>query len=141
VADVPDAIKPGATNVTLATFNATGYVPGSTTINVTVELMQADTEDNLETDCTPADVEIVLLQQFPPTEDWPIYGPPTAPYHDGVYWDLNGSGDIDFVDVVLFFLLFDNWMSEPGQPIALFDYNGNGWLGFDDLVLLFLEVP
>jgi len=141
VADVPDAIKPGATNVTLATFNATGYVPGSTTINVTVELMQADTGDNIQTQSTPADVEIVLLQQFPPTENWPIYGPPTAPYHDGVYWDLNGSGDIDFVDVVLFFLLFDEWMSEPGQPIALFNYDGIDGLDFNDLVLLFNEVP
>jgi len=141
VADISDAIKPGATNVTLATFNTTGFVPGTTTINVTVNLMQANTEDNIQTQSTPADVEIVLLQQFPPTEDWPIYGPPTAPYHDGVYWDLNGSGDIDFVDVVLFFLHFDVWMIQSGQPIALFDYNGDGWLGFDDLVLLFNEVP
>lgn len=138
--DNDNSVKPGDVNVTLATFNATGLNPGYTTINVTVELMQTETEDPLHTYSTPAQVQVVVLQQFPPTPPYSIYGPPTAPYHDGVYWDLNGNGDIDFGDVVLFFLHFDKWMP-LNEPVPLFDYNQNGSLGFEDLLMLFQKVP
>ncbi len=133
VADLEDAVDPGATNVDLALFNTTGKVPMSTTINVTVTRMDTDTGDPVVTLVNPATVTIVALLPLPGQAN-----PPTDPYHDGLYWDLNGDGFITLVDLFLYFNNMD-WIA-ANEPISLFDYNGNGHIDFNDLYLLFMKV-
>ncbi len=68
-------------------------------------------------------------------ETYPV---PSDPDGDGSYEDLNGNGDIDFADVILYFQYMD-WIEE-NQPPGCFDYDGNGLIDFADLILLFQEV-
>ena len=77
------------------------------------------------------------------TPDLPVALPdqsgiPTDPDADGLYEDLNGSGEAGFNDVVLFFKHID-WIAE-NEPVAAFDFSGNGDIGFNDIVELFHEV-
>jgi len=134
VSDIDDIIHPGATNIELALFNSTGKVPMSTTMNVTVSQIDTDTGDPVHTHVNPASVTIVALLPFPG-----YTSPPTDPFHDGVYWDLNGINGIDFDDVILYFLYLE-WIQE-NEPVSLFDYNNNGRIDFDDLYILFTMVP
>jgi len=135
VADLDDMIHPGDTNVELALFNCTGKVPMSTSLNVTVDDFDTDTGDIIYTDVQPAPVTIVTLLPLPGQ-----LNPPTDyPFYDGVYWDLNGDGDISIADVFLYFHYL-NWM-RANEPISLFDYNHNGRLDLADLLLLFNMVP
>lgn len=55
--------------------------------------------------------------------------------NDGLYEDLNGSGLLDFNDVVLYFNQMD-WISEH-EPVDAFDFNKNHAIDFNDIVLLF----
>jgi lysophospholipase L1-like esterase len=61
-------------------------------------------------------------------------GPARAPLGDGLYWDVNGNGRMDFADVVLFFNQLD-WCA-ANAPSA-FDFNANGRVDFADVVRLF----
>ncbi|HUU76340.1 MAG TPA: hypothetical protein VMW63_09685 [Methanoregulaceae archaeon] len=63
---------------------------------------------------------------------------PTDPDNDGLYEDLNGNGECDFGDVILFFNQMD-WIS-VNEPVEPFDYNGNGMVDFNDLMILFARV-
>lgn len=54
-----------------------------------------------------------------------------------LYWDLNGNGDVDFNDVILYFN-YMWWIELPqNEPMVLFDYNINGRIDFNDLILLY----
>jgi PKD repeat protein len=64
--------------------------------------------------------------------------PPTDPDGDGLYEDLNRTGELDFDDVVVFFKNIE-WIME-NEPVAAFDFNGSGTVGFEDVVQLFKEV-
>lgn len=130
VSDIDDVITPGMTDIDLALFNSTGKVPMSTTVNVTVIQIDTDTGDELLTHVNPAPVTIVALLPLPGLTD-----PPTDPFYDGVYWDINGNGRIDFDDVVLYFLYLE-WI-QANEPVSLFDYNNNGRIDYDDLYILF----
>ena len=133
VVDINDVITPGATNIELARFNMTGITPMSTYLNVTATQLDTDTGDIQLTNPVPEGVTIVALINFPGQAN-----PPTDPYYDGVYWDLNGNHVIDFGDVLLYFMYMD--FIEDYEPISLFDYNNNGHIDFNDLILLFNEV-
>ncbi|MDN7025301.1 T9SS C-terminal target domain-containing protein [Methanoculleus sp. FWC-SCC1] len=61
--------------------------------------------------------------------------PPTDPDGDGLYEDLNGSGRLDFADVVVYFEQME-WIAD-NEPVDCFDYNGNGRIDFNDIVVLF----
>ena len=63
---------------------------------------------------------------------------PTDPDNDGLYEDLNGNGECDFADVILFFNQME-WIIE-NEPVGAFDYNGNGQVDFCDLIMLFARV-
>jgi PKD repeat protein len=130
ILDNANAVKPGDTNIELARFNSTGVTPMSTMLNVTVTQMDTDTGDAVVTNNVPAQVTVVALLNLPGEAL-----PPTDPFHDGVYWDLNGNGRIDFNDVVLYFNYLE-WM-QANEPVSLFDYNNNGRIDFNDLILLF----
>jgi len=56
---------------------------------------------------------------------------------DGFYEDLNGNGEIDFTDVIIYFKYMD-WIRE-NQPVNLFDYNNNGDIDFKDVITLFYK--
>ena len=60
---------------------------------------------------------------------------PTDPDADGRYEDLNGNGQLDFNDVVLYFNQMD-WIA-GNEPVAAFDFNHNGTIDFNDIVILF----
>lgn len=135
VSDTYDAITPGATNITLAHFNMTGKNPMATTINVSVIKIDTDTGDPVLTYVDPAEVTIVALLPIPSPD---VEGPPTDPFGDGVYWDLNGNGWIDWNDVVLYFTYLE-WIQD-NEPVSLFDYNGNGFIDFNDLIVLFNQL-
>jgi PKD repeat protein len=133
VVDINDVITPGTTDIELARFNMTGITPMNTYLNVTATQMDTDTGDIQLTNPVPKGVTIVALINFPGQAN-----PPTDPYYDGVYWDLNGNHVIDFGDVLLYFMYMD--FIEDYEPISLFDYNHNGHIDFNDLILLFNEV-
>ena len=57
---------------------------------------------------------------------------------DGLAEDINGSGRLDFADVVG---LFENLESpEVTDNMALFDFDGDGAIGFGDVISLFEEL-
>jgi PKD repeat protein len=57
---------------------------------------------------------------------------------DGRYEDLNGNGQTDFSDVVLFFNQMD-WIAD-NEPVDAFDFNKNGKIDFGDVVSLFIRI-
>jgi PKD repeat protein len=63
---------------------------------------------------------------------------PTDPDGDGLYEDLNGNGEKDFDDVIVF---FNNlvWV-QANEPASAFDFNGNAEIDYDDIVRLFGEL-
>ena len=63
---------------------------------------------------------------------------PTDPDGDDLYEDLNGNGNKDFNDVVIFFKNM-NWIA-ANQQVHYFDYNGNGNFDFNDVVRLFKDI-
>ena len=77
------------------------------------------------------------LMETDPLEGSELYPLPTDPDGDGLYEDLNGNGEIDFVDVIMYFIYMD-WISE-NQPVNLFDYNNNGYIDFSDVIILFQQ--
>jgi lysophospholipase L1-like esterase len=87
---------------------------------------------------SPTPPTIPLPTQTPPGITVPGgTGPAGAPLGDGLYWDVNGNGRLDFADVVLFFAQID-WCA-ANAPRA-FDFNANGRLDFADVVRLFAAV-
>ena len=132
-ADITGQVNPGDTNILMLSFDTTGEAEMNTTINISVNKMSTDTGSNLVTRTIPGQVRVVTLLPLPG-----LVVPPTDPDGDQLYWDLNGNGDIDFADVVLYFNYM--WWIELYEPIMLFDYNGNGIIDFNDLILLFNKV-
>jgi PKD repeat protein len=63
---------------------------------------------------------------------------PTDTDGDGIYEDLDGSGQFTPEDVVLFFNELDTM--KGNQPPCAFDLNGNKRLDFGDVVMLYQEV-
>ena len=59
---------------------------------------------------------------------------PTDPDHDGLYEDINGNGDLEFTDCVIFNNNLD--MVTPDQ-IKYYDFNHNGDIEYADAVLLY----
>ncbi|MFA5268253.1 MAG: kelch repeat-containing protein [Methanoregula sp.] len=60
--------------------------------------------------------------------------PPGDPDDDGMYEDVDGSGDFGYPDVIAFFRQLD-WIS-VNEPVSAFDFNKNGRIEFDDIVRL-----
>lgn len=54
---------------------------------------------------------------------------------DGLYEDVNGNGQGDFADIILYFNQMD-WIA-ANEPIEAFDYNHNGTIDFADVTVLF----
>ncbi|WP_226021758.1 cellulase family glycosylhydrolase [Halomicrobium salinisoli] len=124
-------------------------VPAGTT-SATVEQLSPDTEYEVSVAAvdgagnrSPATATTAVTV----SDDDTISGPPsvgdadarpTDPDDDGRYEDLNGNGEVDYADVVLYFENMDQ--SAMTSATAAYDYNGNGELDFADLVDLFGQV-
>ena len=134
-ADTGDLVRPGDTDILMLSFLAEGLNEMSTEINVTINKMNTDTGGDLVTHVIPCEVRIVDLLLIP---DPYVVGLPTDPDGDQLYWDLNGNGEIDFPDLILYFNYM--WWIEANEPIVLFDYNGNGNIDFNDLILLYNKI-
>ncbi len=138
-ADLGNQVSPGAMNVLLATLEVTGVSdqqPGNgspTTMIAHANRMDTDAGDQETTADGQADLSVVQLVVLPGG-----VGYPTSPDHDGLYWDVNGDGSVDFVDVMIFFNNME--LMEADGLTPLFDFNGNGRIDFNDLFLLFLRV-
>jgi PKD repeat protein len=135
--DMMNQITPGAMNVLLASFDLEGNITtfnSTIDLNVTVNELDDDFGNPIATNNIPANITVVRLLPFPNKNK-----PPTDPFDDQVYWDVNGNGKIDFNDVTVFFQNMQ-WIRD-NQYIPFFDYNGNGNIDFADLILLFNMVP
>jgi PKD repeat protein len=134
-ADTGDQVQPGDTDILMLTFLAEGLNEMPAEINVTINKMNTDTGGDLVSHVIPCEVRIVDLLPIP---DPYVVGLPTDPDGDQLYWDLNGNGEIDFPDLILYFNYM--WWIEANEPIVLFDYNGNGNIDFNDLILLYNKI-
>jgi PKD repeat protein len=58
---------------------------------------------------------------------------------DPLHEDIQGDGDVDFLDVIT--LLFADWETISGNPAqrAALDFDGNGRVGFLDVIWLLFE--
>jgi PKD repeat protein len=135
--DMLNQVTPGAMNVLLASFELEGNITtfnSTIDLNVSVNELDDDFGNPIYTNNIPANITVVRLLPFPNKVK-----PPTDPFDDQVYWDVNGNGKIDFNDVTTFFQNMQ-WIRD-NQYIPFFDYNANGNIDFADLILLFNKVP
>ena len=131
-ADLNHTVEPGATNVSLATFEVHGKTDGSTNVSVTVRALDDDDGDSITVDTVDSHVEVNAVV---PVCDG--CGTPTDPDGDGDYEDLNGNGKLDFNDVVV---LSDNLDSTAVTKYRhAFDFNSNGRIDSGDVAALFDE--
>jgi PKD repeat protein len=135
--DMLNQVNPGATNISLAMFDLEGNIStfmSTIDFNVSVNELDDDFGNPIYTNNIPATITVVRLLPFPNKNK-----PPTDPFDDQIYWDVNGNGRIDFNDVTTYFQNMQ-WIRD-NQYIPFFDYNGNGNIDFADLILLFNKVP
>ena len=124
-------------------LNATASVPG--TFNYTPPLgtvLSMGNNQTLLVDFTPNDttnyttasknvtINVTGIPVFPGCTN-----PPTDPDHDGLYEDVNGNGQLDFDDVVVY---YDNmeWIRQQGLT-DYFNYDRAGSIDFNDVVTLY----
>jgi PKD repeat protein len=134
--DFMDQVTSGAMNIQLATFNLIGNIStfqSNTSFSAIVNELDDDSGNPIYTSNIPANITVVRLLPFPGKTL-----PPTDPYQNQKYWDVNGNDNIDFDDVVTYFNNMQ-WIRDY-QYIPFFDYNGNGLIDFADLIRLFHEV-
>jgi PKD repeat protein len=60
---------------------------------------------------------------------------PTDPDGDGLYEDLDGDGNVTFMDVIIFFQNLE-WIS-TNEPLSMFDYDKDSRISFFDVIALF----
>ena len=135
--DLLNQVNPGAEDIELVELYLEGNITtfsSTITLNVSVNELDDDLGNPIVTNNVPATITVVRLLPFPGETS-----PPTDPFEDQVYWDLNGNERIDFNDVILFFQNMQ-WIRD-NQYVPFFDYNSNGLIDFDDLIELFQMVP
>jgi PKD repeat protein len=83
---------------------------------------------------TETRVDVVRVANSMPTIPGCLY-PPADPDGDGCCEDLNGNGEGDFDDVVLYFTNIE-WI-QSNEPLPSFDFNHNGKIDFADIIRMF----
>jgi endoglucanase len=136
-ADLQQNIQDGAQDVELATVTLKGQSQGETEIAVAVKTINNDDESAISVKTTGAmlsvttgtgtDVEPIVDDKIPTNID-----------DDPLYEDLNGNGDLDFNDTVLFINHMDKAVIR--DHTSAYDFNGNGRIDFADAVSIFQEV-
>ncbi|WP_363466775.1 DUF4350 domain-containing protein [Halogeometricum borinquense] len=131
--DIEDAVEGGAANVSLATLSVGLQSAGETGVTLTVNALDSDADGSAIDAAT--DTGVVTVADIARIGDNDL---PTDPDGDGLYEDMNGNGEADFEDVVVF---FEHRDSDAVQSNAdSFDFNGNGRVDFDDINTLFDEI-
>ncbi|WP_135820010.1 thermonuclease family protein [Halostella litorea] len=130
--DIDDQVESGASDVGLATLTVALNAEGSTGVTLQTDALDADGGAAID---AATDTGTVTVSSVGRVGDNDL---PTDPDGDGKYEDLNGNGELDFDDVVVFFDHRDDdaVANNPGA----FDFNGNGRVDFDDINSLFDEV-
>lgn len=103
--------------------------PGTYSVNLTVSNPQGD-DTMIKAGYITVFGPVIPIQSMVLT--------PTDQNGDGKYEDLNGNGNPDFGDVVIFFNQLD-WI-EKNEPVDAFDFNNNGAIDFNDIVVLFNQL-
>jgi PKD repeat protein len=141
--DMLGQVNPGDTDVLLATFDLEGNIStfmSTIDFNVSVNELDDDNGNPIDTTVIPANITVVRLLPFPNKNK-----PPTDPFDDQVYWDVNGNHKIDFNDVTTYFQNMP-WI-RVNQYRPFFNYHPNAevppnyGIDFADLIDLFNMVP
>ncbi len=131
-ADLTRAVQAGAQDVPLATVTLAGRSAGETDVSVAVRGLDDDEGDEMAVATTDATLSVAsTVARIDGTVPGDVDG-------DGHYEDLNGSGEVDYDDVVTYF----RHMEEPTMTdhAAAYDYNDNGRVDYGDLIDLFEDV-
>ena len=131
-ADIEDNVGSGASDVPLATVSLVPQSAGTTGVGLSIDALDADDGSIIDAGTSTGDLTIAPVERIGDNDL------PTDPDDDGVYEDLNGNGQLDFEDVVVF---FENREEDAIQDyVDSFDFNDNGRIDFDDITTLFEEV-
>ncbi len=131
-ADIEENVGTGASDVPLATVSLEPQSAGTTGIDLEIGALDADDGSVIDAGTSTGDLTIAPVERIGDNDL------PTDPDDDGVYEDLNGNGQLDFEDVVVF---FENRESDAIQDyVDSFDFNDNGRIDFDDITTLFEEI-
>jgi endonuclease YncB( thermonuclease family) len=131
-ADIEDNVGSGASDVPLATVSLVPQSAGTTGVGLGIDALDADDGSVIDAATSTGDLTVAPVERIGDNDL------PTDPDDDGVYEDLNGNGQLDFEDVVVF---FENRESDAIQDyVDAYDFNGNGRIDFDDITTLFEEI-
>jgi len=130
--DIEDTVQNGASDVALATLSLGLNAEGETGATLSVDALDAD--DGSVIDAT-TDTGVLTVATVGRIGDSDV---PTDPDGDGLYEDLNGNGELDYDDVVVFFEHRDDGTVQNNADA--FDFNENGRVDFDDINTLFDEL-
>ncbi|WP_440990241.1 thermonuclease family protein [Haloarchaeobius baliensis] len=131
-ADIEDNVGTGASDITLATLSLEPQSAGSTGVGLGIDALDADDGSVIDAQTSTGDLTIAPVERIGDNDL------PTDPDDDGVYEDLNGNGQLDFEDVVVF---FEHREEDAIQDyVDSYDFNDNGRVDFDDITTLFEEI-
>lgn len=121
----------GGVDTTLATLDIRGRGTGTTDLEITVDRLNDDNGDDLETA-----TELGVVVVGPPT----VAGDsaPTDLDGYGLYEDINGNGRLDYGDIETLFEGFDDDSLTLNK--SAYDFNQNGQIDYDDIVSLYRTV-
>jgi PKD repeat protein len=137
-ADDSNVIRPGASNVVLATITVRGDMAGSSGLGLSSVDLGSDKGDSI-----PAVSNAGHLTVTPRITTFPgCASPPLDLAGSGLYMDINGNSRLDFDDVVKYYNGFlAGWIDGANnEDVGPFDYNGNGRIDFDDIVRLYQAI-
>jgi tripartite motif-containing protein 71 len=123
-------VVPGATNVILGNITITVSKPGTANLSIQKTLISADGGSTI----VPSVIPSIISGNLPILPG--CTNPPTDPKHWGFYEDLNGDGNFNFRDVVVFYNDFE-WISQKSYLIPYFDLNSDNKINFRDVVILY----
>jgi endoglucanase len=133
--DLQQNVQSGASDIKLGWIGFKGQSQGETEIAVAVQAIDNDNGNDIPVQTTMSTLSVVSGGSG---NVEPIDGTmPTNVDNDPVYEDLNGNGELDYNDIVVFFNNMNS--SEMTNHTGAYDFNGNGQIDFDDVVSMFEE--
>jgi endoglucanase len=131
--DLQQNVQSGVSDVKLGWVSFKGQSQGETEVAVAVQAIDDDNGNDI-----PVQTMMATLSVISGSSVDPINGTmPTNIDDDPVYEDLNGNGELDFNDIVVYFNNMNS--SAMTDHTDAYDFNGNGQIDFDDVVSIFEE--